>query len=173
MVGEEGGVEKGVGGDHPGPLVSGEGEVLQDPAQLAGTQGDVSAHQLVQLVGVEGGDDLAKLALLVGGEGEGSKELQLDQLLGEHSRWHQAVLGAHDRRLEEVVQEGGGGFNQVVSLNGGEGEILLQQYLAWLLVQLPELGDGAAHQLVQLVGGEGGDDPAILALMGPNLILKF
>ena len=75
MVGEEGGVEKGVGGDHPGPLVSGEGEVLQDPAHLAGDQGDVSAGQLVQLVGVEGGDDPAKLALLVGGEGEGSKEL--------------------------------------------------------------------------------------------------
>ena len=41
----------------------------------------------------------------------------------------------------------------------------MQQYLARLLFQLPELEDVAAHQLVQLVGGEGGDNPAILALL--------
>jgi len=56
------------------------------------------AELLQQLVGGEGGDDPAKLALLVGERGEERKE----QLLGEHERWRQAVLGADDGRKELV-----------------------------------------------------------------------
>ena len=66
--------------------------------QLGGDKGYVAAHQLVQLVGGEGGDDPAKLALLVGERGEERKE----QLLEEHERWRQAVLGADDWRKELV-----------------------------------------------------------------------
>ena len=56
-----------------------------------GELGDLAAHQLVQLVGGEGGDDQA---LLVGERGE--------ELLEEHERWPQAVLGADEGRKELV-----------------------------------------------------------------------
>ena len=57
-----------------------------------GELGDLAAHQLVQLVGEEGGDDQA---LLVGERGE--------ELLEEHERWRQAVMGA-DVGRKELVQ---------------------------------------------------------------------
>ena len=119
-----------------------------------GELGDLAAHQLVQLLGGEGGDNLA---LLVGERGE--------ELLEEHERCRQAVLGAEEGRkelggggegskepqLDHLLEEHERGRQAVLGADNGRMELVQLLHQPFFLQKLSSGADGVV-QAVHVVG---------------------